>query len=45
MMIRKIKKFSKKLKGIFTYSNIMFNQAVVQGKSPKKYPNVYFKNW
>lgn len=35
------KKFSKKLKGIFTYSNLMFNQAVVQGKQPSKYPNVY----
>ncbi len=35
------KKFNKKLKGIFTYSNIMFNQAVVQGKAPSKYPDVY----
>jgi hypothetical protein len=35
------KKFSKKLKGIFTYSNMMFNQAVIQGKSPKDYPDVY----
>ncbi|PCI99882.1 MAG: hypothetical protein COB15_03595 [Flavobacteriales bacterium] len=35
------KKFSKKFKGIFTYSNMMFNQAVIQGKNPKKYPNVY----
>ena len=35
------KKFSKKLKGIFTYSNILFNQAVVQGKPPADYPNIY----
>lgn len=35
------KKFSKKLKGIFTYSNIMFNQAVVQGKTPKTHPDIY----
>ncbi len=35
------KKFSKKFKAIFTYSNLMFNQAVVQGKAPSKYPNVY----
>jgi hypothetical protein len=35
------KKFSKKIKGIFTYSNLMFNQAVIQGKTPQDYPNVY----
>ncbi len=35
------KKFSKKVKAIFTYSNIMFNQAVVQGKSPKDHPDIY----
>ncbi|MGB0886534.1 MAG: DUF6029 family protein [Vicingaceae bacterium] len=35
------KKFSKKLKGIFTYSNMVFNQAVIQGKAPSKYPDVY----
>ena len=34
------RKFSKKLKAIFTYSSIMFNQAVVQGKSPKTHPNI-----
>lgn len=35
------KKFSKKVKAIFTYSNIMFNQAVVQGKTPKTHPDIY----
>jgi len=35
------KKFNKKLKGIFTYSNIIFNQAVVQGKTPQDHPNIY----
>ncbi|MBW6481885.1 MAG: hypothetical protein K0B10_02375 [Vicingaceae bacterium] len=35
------KKFSPKLKGIFTYSNLMFNQAVVQGKTPQDHPNIY----
>jgi len=35
------KKFNKKFKGIFTYSNIMFNQAVVQGKTPKDHPDIY----
>ncbi|MGB0881465.1 MAG: DUF6029 family protein [Vicingaceae bacterium] len=36
------KKFSKKIKGTFTYSNIVFNQAVVQGKEPaSKYPDIY----
>jgi hypothetical protein len=36
------KKFSKKVKAIFTYSNIFFNQSVVQGKFPaSKYPNIY----
>ncbi|MFB0925000.1 MAG: DUF6029 family protein, partial [Vicingaceae bacterium] len=35
------KKFSKKLKGIFTYSNMIFNQAVIQGKVPSEYPDVY----
>lgn len=35
------KKFSKSLKGIFTYSNIVFNQAVVQGKKPEDYPTVF----
>ena len=35
------KKFSKKFKGIFTYSNIMFNQAVVQGKTPADHPDIY----
>jgi hypothetical protein len=35
------KKFSKKIKGIFTYSNLMFNQAVIQGKIPQDYPDIY----
>ena len=36
------KKFSKKVKAIFTYSNMVFNQSVVQGKFPaSKYPVVY----
>lgn len=35
------KKFSKKVKGTFTYSNLFFNQAVIQGKPPQDYPNVY----
>jgi len=35
------KKFSPKLSGIFTYSNIMFNQAVVQGKTPQDHPDIY----
>jgi len=35
------KKFNKKLKGIFTYSSIMFNQAVVQVKTPEDHPNIY----
>lgn len=35
------KKFSKNLKGIFTYSNLMFNQAVIQGKTPKDHPDIY----
>ena len=35
------KKFNKKFKGTFTYSNLMFNQAVIQGKKPEDYPNVY----
>ncbi len=35
------KKFSKKLKGIFTYSNIMFNQAVIQGKQRIDHPDIY----
>lgn len=35
------KKFSKSFKGIFTYSNLFFNQAVVQGKTPQDHPNIY----
>jgi hypothetical protein len=36
------KKFNKKLKGIFTYSNIVFNQSVIQGKEPaSRYPDIY----
>lgn len=35
------KKFSKKLKGTFTYSNLVFDQAVIQGKPPQDYPTVY----
>jgi hypothetical protein len=35
------KKISKKLKTILTYSNIMFNQAVVQGKTPEDHPDIY----
>jgi hypothetical protein len=35
------KKFNKKLKAIFTYSNMMFNQAVIQGKTPIDHPNIY----
>ena len=35
------KKFSKKVKAVFTYSNMMFNQAVIQGKTPSQYPDVY----
>ncbi len=35
------KKFSKKLKGTFTYSNIMFNQAVIQGKTAFDHPDIY----
>jgi hypothetical protein len=35
------KKISKKFKTILTYSNIMFNQAVVQGKSPIDHPDIY----
>ncbi|MCB9364697.1 MAG: hypothetical protein H6587_09025 [Flavobacteriales bacterium] len=35
------KKFSKSVKAIFTYSNIVFNQAVVQGKNPKDHPTIY----
>lgn len=35
------KKFNKKLKGTFTYSNIVFNQAVVQGKTPQDHPDIY----
>lgn len=35
------KKFNKKLKGIFTYSNLVFNQAVIQGKPPQDYPTVF----
>lgn len=35
------KKFNKKFKGIFTYSNLVFNQAVIQGKPPQDYPTVY----
>lgn len=35
------KKFSKKVKAIFTYSNIMFNQVVIQGKSPSDHPDIY----
>lgn len=35
------KKFNKRLKGIFTYSNMVFNQAVIQGKVPALYPTVY----
>ncbi|MDF1672552.1 MAG: DUF6029 family protein [Vicingaceae bacterium] len=35
------KKFNKKFKGIFTYSNMVFNQAVIQGKPPQDYPTVY----
>jgi hypothetical protein len=35
------KKFSKKLKGIFTYSNLVFNQAVIQGKTPQDHPTIY----
>ena len=35
------KKFSKSFKAIFTYSNIVFNQAVVQVKKPEDYPTVY----
>lgn len=35
------KKFNKKLKGIFTYSNLVFNQAVIQGKPSQDYPTVY----
>lgn len=36
------KKFSKKLKGIFTYSNLVFDQSVIQGKTPaEKYPDIY----
>ncbi len=35
------KKFNKKLKGIFTYSNLMFNQAVIQGKTPQDHPDIY----
>lgn len=35
------KKFNKKLKGVFTYSNIIFNQAVIQGKTPQDHPNIY----
>jgi hypothetical protein len=36
------KKFSKKVKAIFTYSNMMFNQSVIQGKEPaSKYPDIY----
>jgi len=35
------KKFSKKIKGIFTYSNMVFNQAVIQGKTPADYPTIY----
>lgn len=35
------KKFSKKVKAIFTYSNIMFNQVVIQGKTPEDHPDIY----
>ncbi|MDG1477764.1 MAG: DUF6029 family protein [Vicingaceae bacterium] len=35
------KKFSKKIKATFTYSNLMFNQAVVQGKTPQDHPDIY----
>ncbi|MBL4592831.1 MAG: hypothetical protein JKX68_03325 [Flavobacteriales bacterium] len=35
------KKFSKKVKAIFTYSNMVFNQAVIQGKPAVDYPTVY----
>jgi hypothetical protein len=41
MNVEITKKFSKKVKAIFTYSNMVFNQAVIQGKSPSKYPTVY----
>lgn len=41
MNIEISKKFSKKVKAIFTYSNMMFNQAVVQGKTPDDHPNIY----
>ncbi|GAB4253765.1 MAG: hypothetical protein Kow0079_09630 [Vicingaceae bacterium] len=33
------KKFSKKLKGVFTYSNLVFNKEVVQGKP--NFPMIY----
>lgn len=35
------KKISPKLTGVFTYSNIMFNQAVIQGKTPQDHPDIY----
>lgn len=35
------KKFSKKIKAIFTYSNIMFNEAVIQVKPPEDHPNIF----
>ena len=35
------KKFNKKLKGVFTYSNIIFNQSVIQGKAIQDHPNIY----
>lgn len=35
------KKFSKKFKGIFTYSNIMYDQAVIEGKTPQDHPDIY----
>ncbi len=35
------KKFSKKFKGIITYSNIMYDQAVIEGKTPEDHPDIY----
>jgi hypothetical protein len=42
MNIEVSKKFSKNLKGIFTYSNIVFNQDILQGKpgNPIIYANI-----
>jgi len=41
MNVEITKKFSKKVKAILTYSNMVFNQAVIQGKKPEDYPTVY----